>query len=125
VAYQPTAVQSDTPASKRAKLDKYVSLLYLPGLSLDSLPRKSPSHGNVEEKMSMLTFLAEILGTKELPGSLDLLTQLLDTLGKIIHHDSPVPSDTSYLCQMLMAAVEEAASKIKVFFVYCTYVTAP
>ncbi|KAJ8583913.1 hypothetical protein M405DRAFT_936925 [Rhizopogon salebrosus TDB-379] len=94
VAYQPTAVQSDTPASKRAKLD-------------------NPSHGNVEEKMSMLTFLAEILGTKELPGSLDLLTQLLDTLGKIIHHDSPVPSDTSYLCQMLMAAVEEAASKIK------------
>lgn len=64
----------------------------------------------------MLTFLAEILGTKELHGSLDLVSQLLDTLGKIIHHDSPVPSDTSYICQMFMAAVEEAASKMKVFF---------
>ncbi|OJA15136.1 hypothetical protein AZE42_07566 [Rhizopogon vesiculosus] len=94
VAYQPAAIQSDTPASKRARLD-------------------NPSHGNIEERMSMLTFLAEILGTKELPGSLDLLTQLLDTLGKIIHHDSPVPSDTSYICQMLMAAVGESSSKMK------------
>jgi U3 small nucleolar RNA-associated protein 10 len=65
--------------------------------------------------MSIFTFLAEILGTKELPGSFDLLTQLLDTLGKIIHYDSPIPSDTSYPCQMLMAAVEQAASKITVF----------
>ncbi|OAX34660.1 hypothetical protein K503DRAFT_428951 [Rhizopogon vinicolor AM-OR11-026] len=94
VAYQPAAIQSDTPASKRARLD-------------------NPSHGNIEERMSMLTFLAEILGTKELPGSLDLLTQLLDTLGKIIHHDSPVTSDTSYTCQMLMAAVGESSSKMK------------
>ncbi|KAG1761179.1 hypothetical protein EDD22DRAFT_897736 [Suillus occidentalis] len=93
VVYQPAGAQSDTPASKRAKLD-------------------NPSHGNVEEKMSIFTFLAEILGTKELPGSFDLLTQLLDTLGKIIHYDSPIPSDTSYPCQMLMAAVEQAASKI-------------
>jgi len=74
--------------------------------------------------MSILTFLAEILGTKELPSSLDLLTQLLDTLGKIIHYDSPVPSDTSYLCQMLMAAVEEAASKMMVFYIYHMYMTA-
>ena len=75
--------------------------------------------------MTILAFLAEILGTKELPGSLDLLTQLLDTLGKIIHHDSPVPSDTSYLCQMLMAAVEQAASKIKVCFCHRAYNTIP
>ncbi|KAG1896221.1 uncharacterized protein F5891DRAFT_1054817 [Suillus fuscotomentosus] len=93
VVYQPAGAQPDTPASKRAKLD-------------------NPSHGDVEEKMSIFTFLAEVLGTKELPGSLDLLTQLLDTLGKIIHNDSPIPSDTSYPCQMLMAAVEQAASKI-------------
>ncbi|KAG1720632.1 hypothetical protein EDB19DRAFT_1775930 [Suillus lakei] len=91
--YQPGAAQSDTPASKRAKLD-------------------NPSHGNIEEKMSIFAFLAEVLGTKELPGSLDLLTQLLNTLGKTIHYDSPIPSDTSYSCQMLMAAVEQAASKI-------------
>ncbi|KAG2363636.1 hypothetical protein BDR07DRAFT_1471237 [Suillus spraguei] len=93
VVYQPVGAQSDTPVSKRAKLD-------------------NPSHGNVEEKVLIFTFLAEVLGTKELPGSLDLLTQLLDTLSKIIHYDSPTPSDTSYLCQMLMAAVEQAASKI-------------
>ncbi|KAG2151035.1 uncharacterized protein EDB93DRAFT_318060 [Suillus bovinus] len=93
VVYQPAGAQSDTPASKRAKLD-------------------NPSHGDVEEKMLIFTFLAEVLGTKELSGSLDLLTQLLDTLGKIIHHDSPIPSDTSYACQMLMAAVEQAASRI-------------
>jgi len=114
VAYQPAVVQSDTPASKRARLDKYVSLFYLP--EPPHIFSNSPSHGNIEEKMSMLTFLAEILGTKELRGSLDLLTQLLDTLGKIIHYESPVPSDTSYLCQMLMAAVEEVASKMKVYF---------
>lgn len=33
VAYQPAAVQSATPASKRARLDKYVSLSCLPGPS--------------------------------------------------------------------------------------------
>ncbi|KAG2130333.1 hypothetical protein DEU56DRAFT_815464 [Suillus clintonianus] len=93
VVYHPAAAQSDSPASKRAKLDH-------------------PPHGDIEEKMSIFTFLAEVLGTKELPGSLDLLTQLLDTLGKIIHYESPVPSDTSYPCQMLMAAVEQTASKI-------------
>jgi U3 small nucleolar RNA-associated protein 10 len=114
VVYQPNGAQSDTPASKRAKLDKYASLLCLCVL-ISYILQYSPSHGNVEEKLSIFTFLAEVLGTKELPGSLDLLTQLLDTLGKTIHYDSPIPSDTSYPCQMLMAAVEQAASKITVF----------
>jgi hypothetical protein len=89
VVYQPDGVQLDTPASKRAELDKYASLLYLCVLSSYFL-QHSLSHGNVEEKMSIFIFLTEVLGTKEL---LDLRSQFLGTLSKTIHYDSLIPFD--------------------------------
>jgi hypothetical protein len=59
IVYQPARAQSDTPAIKRAKLDKYASLLCLCVVSSHFLPY-SPSHGNVEEKcrysLSLLKF---------------------------------------------------------------------
>ncbi len=58
----------------------------------------------------------EILGTKSLPGSLDLITHLLDTLSKVVQTLPPTQADVSYIEQLLMSAIESAASKVKVSF---------
>lgn len=61
-----------------------------------------------------LSLLAEVLGTKALPGSLDLITHLLETLNKVVQSASPTQVDVSYIEQLLMSAVENAAEKIVV-----------
>ncbi|KAF8966928.1 armadillo-type protein [Flammula alnicola] len=65
-----------------------------------------------EDTLPRLSLLVEILGTKSLPGSLDLITHLLDTLSKIVQALPPTQADVSYIEQLLMSAVESAASKI-------------
>lgn len=65
-------------------------------------------------KLQPLTLLVEVLGTMEIPGSLDLISNLLETLNKIVRSDLWGPSDTSYVCQMLMAAIEKSASRLAV-----------
>ena len=49
-----------------------------------------------------------------MPGSLDLITHLLDTLSKIVQSLPQTQADVSYIEQLLMSAVESAASNIKV-----------
>jgi len=61
-----------------------------------------------------LTILAEVLGTTDIPGSIDLISRLLETLNKVIRSEGMGQSDTSYVCQMLMSAVERSASQITV-----------
>jgi len=56
----------------------------------------------------------EILGTKSLPGSLDLVSHLLETLNRVVQSISPNQADVSYVEQLLMSAVDSAASKIVV-----------
>lgn len=51
---------------------------------------------------------------KSLPGSLDLIAHLLDTLSKIVQSLPQTQADVSYIEQLLMSAVESAASKINV-----------
>lgn len=58
----------------------------------------------------------EILGTKSLPGSLDLISHLLDTLSRVVQTLPPAQADVSYIEQLLMSAIESAASKVKVSF---------
>lgn len=70
----------------------------------------------------------EILGTKSLPGSLDLVSHLLETLNRVVQSISPNQADVSYVEQLLMSAVDSAASKIVVDipFVYpCTLLSYP
>jgi hypothetical protein len=49
-----------------------------------------------------------------LPGSLDLIAHLLETLSKIVQTLPQTQADISYIEQLLMSAVESAASKINV-----------
>ncbi|KAJ3515006.1 hypothetical protein NLJ89_g2035 [Agrocybe chaxingu] len=85
----PVGPSSNPRATKRAKT------LEIPG---DSLPR--------------LSLLVEILGTKSLPGSLDLISRLLDTLNQVVQSLPPAQADVSYIEQLLMSAIESAASKV-------------
>lgn len=61
-----------------------------------------------------LTLLAEILSASPLPGSLDLISRLLDTLNNVLHYEPPAQGDKSYVEQLLMSAVESAANKVVV-----------
>ncbi|KAF8440039.1 hypothetical protein L210DRAFT_3760928 [Boletus edulis BED1] len=90
--FRPEQPESDAPVNKRAKLD-------------------SSPHASKISKLQPLTLLAEVLGTTEIPRSLDLVANLLETLNRIVRSDLWGPSDTSYVCQMLMAAIERSASE--------------
>ncbi|KAJ7146113.1 hypothetical protein C8R44DRAFT_600928 [Mycena epipterygia] len=76
-------------ASKRAKLSD---------VSDDTFPR--------------LSLLAEVLGSISLPGSLDLVSRLLETLHDVVQSTTPTDADISYIEQSLMSAVEHSAEKI-------------
>ncbi|KAF8901036.1 armadillo-type protein [Gymnopilus junonius] len=65
-----------------------------------------------DDILPRLGLLVEILGSKSLPGSLDLISHLLDTLSKTVQALSPAQADVSYIQQLLMSALESAASKI-------------
>ncbi|KAJ7762738.1 hypothetical protein DFH07DRAFT_813302 [Mycena maculata] len=86
-----TRPEADTSprASKRAKLSD---------VSDDTFPR--------------LSLLAEVLGSIPLPGSLDLVSRLLETLHNVIQSSTSTDVDISYIEQSLMSAVENAAEKI-------------
>jgi len=67
-----------------------------------------------EDFLPRLALLAEILGTKSLPGSLELTTHLLETLNKVAQSLPAAQADVIYIQQLLMSAIESTSSKIKV-----------
>jgi hypothetical protein len=75
----------------------------------DSLMRRSS-----EDSLFHLTLLAEILGIKSLPGSLELTTHLIETLNKVVQSLPAAQADVIYIQQQLMSAIESTSSKIKV-----------
>ncbi|PPR01672.1 hypothetical protein CVT24_001501 [Panaeolus cyanescens] len=62
--------------------------------------------------LSRLTLLAEVLGSKSLPGSLDLVSRLLETLNKVIQAFPSTQADVAYIEQLFMSAIESSTSKI-------------
>jgi U3 small nucleolar RNA-associated protein 10 len=59
-------------------------------------------------------FFVEVLEARPLPGSLDLISHLLETLNRVVQSVSPAQADVSYIEQLLMSTIESSASKIKV-----------
>ncbi|KAF7307826.1 U3 small nucleolar RNA-associated protein 10 [Mycena kentingensis (nom. inval.)] len=82
-------VTTSPRASKRAKLSEP---------SDDSLPR--------------LSLLAEILASIPVPGSIDFVSRLLETLHNVVQSNNQSDVDISYIEQSLMSVVEHAAEKI-------------
>ena len=66
------------------------------------------------ESYASLTLLLEVLGTKPIQSSADLVKAVLDTLGNIIHDTSVSPSDKSYVEQLLLSALDNAVGSIAV-----------
>ncbi|KAJ7607399.1 hypothetical protein FB45DRAFT_1135460 [Roridomyces roridus] len=64
-----------------------------------------------EDTLSSLGLLAEVLTSIQLPGSLDLVSRLLETLHNVVQ-SAPTNTDVSYVEQSLMSAVENSAEKI-------------
>ncbi|KAF7373573.1 U3 small nucleolar RNA-associated protein 10 [Mycena sanguinolenta] len=82
-------VKTSPRASKRPKLSEVTD---------DSFPR--------------LSLLAEVLASVPLPGSLDLVSRLLETLHNVVQSTTSTDVDISYIEQSLMSAVEHSAEKI-------------
>ncbi|KAJ7042839.1 hypothetical protein C8F04DRAFT_1251651 [Mycena alexandri] len=83
------AVDTSPRASKRAKLSDIPD---------DTFPR--------------LSLLAEVLAGVALPGSLDLVSRLLETLHNVVQSPTSADVDISYIEQSFMSAVEHSAEKI-------------
>lgn len=103
-AFQPNI--TDQRATKRAKVDRCVHTRPVLKLLL-TLPC---SRGT--SAYSLLTFFSEILGSKPLPGLLDLVSCLLETLSKVVHDTSTSAAEKTYVEQLLMSALENAAVNI-------------
>ncbi|PFH46286.1 hypothetical protein AMATHDRAFT_155738 [Amanita thiersii Skay4041] len=88
---QPSSIDPGSRANKRARTTESV---------------------DANNTLRRLMLLVEVLGTKPLPGSLDLISQLLEMLNRVSQCIPSALSDVSYIEQMLMSAVESAAEKI-------------
>jgi U3 small nucleolar RNA-associated protein 10 len=64
-----------------------------------------------------LTLLAEIISSNTLPGSIELISRLLETLNTVVQYVSPTRGDLSFLEQLLMSAVDNVADKVSVSIV--------
>ena len=67
-----------------------------------------------ETTLPSLTVLMEVLSTRQLPGSYELVSALLEILGRVASLRDIAQSEISYLQQLIMAAVEASALQIKV-----------
>lgn len=97
---QPPVPETISRASKRAKVEV----------------AQAPVGGEVEGEMSELSAFADVLGNAPLAGSAELLSALLETLGRIVKSDLSKSglsrSDAVYMQQRLMSALERSASSI-------------
>ncbi|KAH8084910.1 armadillo-type protein [Cristinia sonorae] len=74
--------------------------------------KRSKVDGTAEssnDTLFSLSLLAEILGSKSLPGSVELISALLDTLSKVVHDAPAGAGDKVFVEQVLMSALENVA----------------
>lgn len=76
--------------------------------------RARTSDATERYSIRQLSFLSEIFGTKALPGSIELISHLLQVLSSIVQTLSPSEAEVNYTEQLLMSAVETAASGVSV-----------
>jgi U3 small nucleolar RNA-associated protein 10 len=68
-----------------------------------------------EPSITKLTFLTEALNAVALPGSVDLISHLLQALSCVVQTFSPLQADVNYTEQLLMSAIDAVASKVTVW----------
>ncbi|KAF5351352.1 hypothetical protein D9758_008071 [Tetrapyrgos nigripes] len=65
-----------------------------------------------EDIMSRLSILSEVLASRPLPGSFDLISHLLEALSKVMQSVASPQADITFIEQSLMSAIENAAEKV-------------
>lgn len=76
------------------------------------------------ENLPKLILLCEVLANNPLPGSIELVCRLLEALNEVTQGVPHVQADVVYLQQVLMSAVENAASRVEVHasqFPHCVH----
>ncbi|KAK7688534.1 hypothetical protein QCA50_008072 [Cerrena zonata] len=86
---QPNNVELER-ATKRAKVDSVEAV--------------------TEEKVTSLNAFADVLAASRLPGSLDLMVAILDTLTKLVHDVPAISADKVFAEQLLLSALENTAN---------------
>ena len=69
---------------------------------------------SASEELTSLATLSEVIGSLEIPSSLELVSCLLETLNKITSHISPDVADRRYVEQLIMSAVENVVQNFPV-----------
>lgn len=67
-----------------------------------------------DDSFILLTTFVEVLAASDLPGSIDLISRLLDTLNNVLHYETPTQGDKSFVEQLLMSAIDNCAEKVVV-----------
>ncbi|KAF7977911.1 hypothetical protein HWV62_2480 [Athelia sp. TMB] len=96
-----------SPAKKRAKLDKSVPSIVILGCYLSIYSDVTP-----DDSFTLLTTFVEVLAARDLPGSIDLVSRLLDTLNNVMHYEAPAQGDKSFVEQLIMSAIGNSAEKV-------------
>ncbi|KAJ7881538.1 hypothetical protein B0H14DRAFT_2565770 [Mycena olivaceomarginata] len=65
-----------------------------------------------DDAFPCLSLLAEVLASVSLPGSLDLVSRLLENFNNVVYSITSTDVDISYIEQSIMSAVEHSAEKI-------------
>jgi U3 small nucleolar RNA-associated protein 10 len=68
----------------------------------------------VDDRLTSITLVSEVLSTIPLPASLELVSTLLETLSVVTQLASVAEGEAAYAQQLLMNAVEAAASPVLV-----------
>ena len=66
------------------------------------------------DTLATFSILAEILASKTLPTSIDLVVRLIESLNNVLQIAPTAQSDLSYVQQLLMLSIENVADKITV-----------
>ncbi|KAI0790983.1 hypothetical protein C8Q75DRAFT_805854 [Abortiporus biennis] len=78
--------------------------------------QRATKRSKVEQKdnnpLWSLGFFSEILGSITLPGSVDLLSTVLDTLSKVVQESSSTGGDKIFIQQLLLSALDNVISNI-------------
>lgn len=80
----------------------------------DSLHLYRASLATTGQDLSSLAVLAEVIGSLKVPGSLELVACLLETLSKVVSNVSPDVADKRYIEQLLMSAIENVVENLAV-----------
>jgi U3 small nucleolar RNA-associated protein 10 len=83
----------------------------------------SPVVDESDTALQTITCLTEVIASRTLPGSIDLVRTLLETLGRLCQAHAPARSDYDYVEQLLISALESSVSQIRVI-VYLLYSTS-